>query len=188
MSTKAPAKLETHPAILMRIARISTAGRAEVSELKGGAIGYAEAQVSSGEAPAYYLVGVRDRVEALASERLDYLDSVRPGLASVLTMLSGLPGLILSLLTLLLDGPATWGFGAWITLGTVLVGLGGMQRVLGFGNCWIEIKKRKWRWILGFSAYSALTIAIGFGMATDAGDWSSCSQDPTCALLQGPDY
>ena len=169
--------------------RIKTAGKADAVELKGAAIAFAQAQVEFDRAPAYYLDSVRERVEALASERVDYLDRVRPSLMALATMLTGLPSLVLSILALLFNGLDSWGVGAWFMLITVVVGLVGMQRGIGVGNCWIEVKKHKWRWIVGVSAYFALTIAIGMKMSSDDGIyWGSCDQDPTCAMIHGTVY
>lgn len=181
MAAKTSGKLEIHPFIQKRIERIKTAGKADAVEFKGAAIAFAEAQVEFDHAPAYYLENVRERVEALASARVDYLDRVRPSLMAFGTMLTGLPSLVLSILSLLISGLDSWGVGAWFMLFTVVLGLAGMHWGIGIGNCCMEVKKHKWRWIVGAGLYFLLIAAMSNQM-TDTGDWSSYEQEATSAM------
>lgn len=188
MSAIAPDKLEIHPAILKRLERIKTASKPDALELKGGAIAFAEAQVDTGTASVDYLEEVKDRTYALAYERIEYLDRVPTALISFFTLLASTPNLIFALLRLIFQEGYNWGFDAYFSLGSVAVGVVGVFWSIGFRNCWFEVKKRKWRWIVGFSVYILVTAWLASILVNDHGEWESCSQDPPCTLLQGEIY
>lgn len=188
MSAKASDKLEIHPGILKRLERIKTARKDDVLELKGGAIAFAEAQVDAGTASIDYMEEVKDRAYALAYERIEYLDRVPTALISFFTLIASAPNLILALLRLIFDEGYDWGFGAYFSLGSVAVGLVGVFWSIGFRNCWFEVKKRKWRWIVGFAVYIVISGWLASILVNDHGEWESCSQDPNCTMLQGEIY
>ena len=188
MSSKPSDILKIHPAILKRLERIKTASKLDAVELKGGAIAFAEAQLDSGTASIDYLEEVKDRAYALAYERIEYLDRVPSALFSFFTLLASAPNLILALLRLIFQEGYDWGFGAYFSLASVAVATAGVIWSIGFRNCWLEVKKRKWRWIIGFAVYIAVSGWLASILVNDHGAWESCSQDPTCTMLQGEIY